>query len=73
MQDWLGVERDLYYREHGGLRNKTHGVFVVQYGGNGDEVAEAIGEVLFFHNTDDFSVENFWCFNPRDRRDDGEL
>lgn len=41
--------------------------------GDQDEVAAAIGEALFFQYIDDFSVENFWCFNPRDRRDDGEL
>lgn len=41
--------------------------------GGDDEVAEAIGEALFFQHIDDFAVENFWCFNPRDRRDDGEL
>lgn len=77
---------------------RTHGAFVVQYGGSeligmtdpahlhaaapdpddavggdDDEVGEAIHEALFFQNVDDFSVENFWCFNPRDRRDDGEL
>ncbi|MBX9401380.1 SMI1/KNR4 family protein [Lysobacter sp. BMK333-48F3] len=42
-------------------------------GGDEDEVAAAIGEALFFQYIDDFSVENFWAFNPRDRRDDGEL
>ncbi|KFA92165.1 SMI1/KNR4 family protein [Archangium violaceum] len=42
-------------------------------GGDDPEVEEAINEALFFQRIDDDAVENFWCFNPRDRNAQGEL
>ncbi|QSQ20448.1 SMI1/KNR4 family protein [Pyxidicoccus parkwayensis] len=42
-------------------------------GGDDPEVEEAINEALFFQRINTDSVENFWCFNPRDRNADGEL
>ncbi|MBZ4421263.1 SMI1/KNR4 family protein [Myxococcus sp. RHSTA-1-4] len=41
--------------------------------GDDSEVADAINEALFFQRRDDDAVENFWCFNPRDRTQEGEL
>lgn len=42
-------------------------------GGDDPEVEEAIKEALFFQRIGTDSVENFWCFNPRDRNPEGEL
>jgi hypothetical protein len=36
-------------------------------------VEAAINEALFFQRIDDDAVENFWCFNPRDRDAQDEL
>ena len=41
--------------------------------GDDPEVEAAINEALFFQRIDDDAVENFWCFNPRDRSPEGEL
>ncbi|QRN94859.1 SMI1/KNR4 family protein [Archangium violaceum] len=41
--------------------------------GDDPDVEEAIKEALFFQRIDSDSVENFWCFNPRDRSPEGEL
>ncbi|WP_245918739.1 SMI1/KNR4 family protein [Melittangium boletus] len=41
--------------------------------GDDPDVAEAIEEALFFQRMDDDAVENFWCFNPRDRTPEDEL
>jgi hypothetical protein len=41
--------------------------------GDDPDVEEAIKEALFFQRIDSESVENFWCFNPRDRSPEGEL
>ncbi|NOK00460.1 MULTISPECIES: SMI1/KNR4 family protein [Myxococcus] len=41
--------------------------------GDDSDVADAINEALFFQRKDDDAVENFWCFNPRDRTPEGEL
>ncbi|XXF79659.1 SMI1/KNR4 family protein [Myxococcaceae bacterium GXIMD 01537] len=41
--------------------------------GDDPEVEEAINEALFFQRIDDDSVENFWCFNPRDVTPEGEM
>lgn len=41
--------------------------------GDDPDVEKAIEEALFFQRIDDDAVENFWCFNPRDRTPEGEL
>jgi SMI1/KNR4 family protein SUKH-1 len=41
--------------------------------GDDPEVETAINEALFFQRIDDDAVENFWCFNPRDRNAQDEL
>jgi hypothetical protein len=41
--------------------------------GDDPEVEAAINEALFFQRIDDDAVENFWCFNPRDRNAQDEL
>lgn len=41
--------------------------------GDDPEVAQAIDEALFFQRISHFAVDDYWCFNPRNRNDEGEL
>jgi|GEM_PF-6074651 len=73
-----GTFKVLYGGEHIGMElpNELHAVAPDPsdaVDGDDPDVAEAIAEALFFQRMDDDAVENFWCFNPRDRAPEGEL